>query len=444
MKVVRSVLLCLLLTPALAAAQSVALPQTSPRKIQRLTLTEAVNRARRNHPLIAAARQRIAMAEGERLDAGRRPNPALMVSSENLPLSPTRNGFDFGRSLDWFATYSQTFETGGKRSLRAEVAAGDIDYAEAGVSAAERQVGYEVKAAYEQALLARARAVLTRESLTHFQQLVSLNEIRVREGYTAEGDLIKARLEAQRIEYAARRAVLDYDRARIALLKAMGESSFEAEIELDGELEFEPVSVNMATLTEAALRQPQVRAAQARLERAQAALRLERARAKPDYTLSFGYKRSGPDNTLYGAVSVPLPIFNRNEGQIARAEAAVRAAEAELSFVRNQVLAEVAAARRAIESQREQIEALQTDFLKRADESQHISLTAYREGAVDLIVLLEAQRARGQAQELFYQAVHDYRLAVYEMERAAGIEQLPSERQVTITPSENSNSKSER
>jgi cobalt-zinc-cadmium efflux system outer membrane protein len=394
-------------------------------------MTEAVNRARQQHPLIVAARQRAAMATGERLDAGRRPNPSLFFSGENFPAGPLNPNFGFTRSIDWFATVSQTFETGQKRELRAAVAEGDVNYAETEIAAVERQVIYEVKAAYEQALLARARVGLARETLTHFQQLVNLNEIRVKAGYSSEGDLIKARLEAQRIDIAARRAVLEYDRAKIHLLRAMGATSFDPDFHLSGELQFEPVSVNFKTLSEAAMRQPQVRAAEFKLERAQAALRLEQARAKPDYTVSFGYKRNGPDNALYGAVSVPLPVFNKNGGQIAKAEAAVRAAEAELSFVRSQTLAELAAAQRAIENYREQVEALQHDFLQRADESQHISLAAYREGAVELIVLLEAQRARGQAQELFFQAVHDYRLAVFEMERAAGIERLPTLRQVT-------------
>jgi outer membrane protein TolC len=96
-----------------------------------------------------------------------------------------------------------------------------------------------------------------------------------------------------------------------------------------------------------------------------------------------------------------------------------------MNHARNLVRAELAAARHAVESRRRQVEALQSDFLLQADESRAVSLAAYREGAADLIVLLDAQRVRSQAQELYYEALYEYQLAVHELERAAGIERLP-------------------
>ncbi|HYE75001.1 MAG TPA: TolC family protein, partial [Blastocatellia bacterium] len=262
----------LFLSFSLCALAQAASTNSNPAQINRtLTINEAISWARQNHPLIAAARQRIAMATGDRLEAGLRPNPSLTFSGENFPLHRPENGFNISRSIDWFATYSQTFETARKRELRVAVAEGDINAAEAEVAAVERQVAYEVKTAFVQALLARSRVTLAREALTHFQQIVNLNEIRVQAGYTAEGDLIKARLETQRASYQARKAVLDYERAKIALLRAMGENTFVTTFDLQGDLDFEPVSVNMTALTEVAMKQPQIRAAEARLERAKAA-----------------------------------------------------------------------------------------------------------------------------------------------------------------------------
>ncbi len=419
---------------SLAQAQTPEPDSTTQRAVRRLTLAEAVNRARENHPLLVAARQRIVMAEGERLEAGLRPNPTLSISGENFPVAPTEGGFDFGRSLDWFATFSQTFETGDKRNLRLALAERGVESAQAEVAALERQIVYEVKAAYQKAAAARERLELVRESLDYLRQLVRLNEVRVSAGYTAEGDLIKAQLEAQRVEYAQRRAALDYDQARIALLRTMGEASFALDFELAERLDYHPILINTTALEQAALRQPQVQLAEARLARAQAALRLEQARARPDITASFGYKRHGPDNTLYGAVSIPLPLYSRNRGYIARAEAEVRASEAELQQVRNLVLAELAAARRAVEVHQQQVEALRADFLIRADQSQTIALAAYREGATNLLVLIEAQRARSQAQELYFQALYDYQLAVHDLERAAAIERLPRRETTQAAP----------
>lgn len=392
---------------------------------QPLTLSEAIRRARQQHPLIIAAHQRILAAEGLQLEAGLRPNPTVTVSGENFPLQRPEQGFDAGRTIDWFATFSNTIETGGKRQLRLSVAERSVEMAQAEVAAIERQIVYEVKTAWERAILESRRIELASEAVTHLQQLAQLNQIRVEAGYIAAGDLIKTRLEAQRADYVLQQNTLAYTRAKIELLRAMGSSSFEPDYELAEHLDFHPVAINRETLQEAALRRPEVKVSETRLTHAEAVLRLENARARPDVTTTFGYKRNGPDNALYGAVSVPLPLYSRNRGQIARAQADVKAAAAELQHVRNTVLAELTAARRAVEAYQRQVEKLQADFLRQADESQAVSLAAYREGATSLLTLIEAQRARTQAQELYYEAIHNYRLAVHELERAAGIEQLP-------------------
>jgi cobalt-zinc-cadmium efflux system outer membrane protein len=174
------------------------------------------------------------------------------------------------------------------------------------------------------------------------------------------------------------------------------------------------------------LRQPQLQAAQARVERARAQLQLEQARTRPDVTATFGYKRNGVDNALYGALSIPLPLYNRNQGLIARAQAEIEVAEAEARQIRTRLLAELAAARRAVTLHQQLVEALRADFLLQADEARNVSLAAYREGASDLLMVLDAQRTRSQAQELYFQALYDYQIAVHELERAAGIEQLPT------------------
>ncbi len=408
----------------------------------RLTLNDAVERARQYHPLVIAAKRRVVIAEAEKMESGLRPNPSLTVSGENFPIGPTQKGFDFGSGVDWFATFTQTFETSGKRRLRISLAEHNLEAAQLDASAVERRIVYEVKAAYHRVANARLRLELLRENHNNLNQLVGLNEMRVKEGYTAEGDLIKARLEAQHIEFQARKVNLEYERARIELLRAMGASSFEdgdLSFEVAEELNYQPVSLDLPALREAAMRLPQAQAAQARVERAQSLLRLEQARVRPDITASIGYKRNGPDNALFAAVSAPLPFYNRNQAQIARAQAEVEAAQAESQYTQNVILAELAAARRAVELNQKQVESLRAEFLTLADESRSISLAAYREGAVDLLVLLDSQRARSQAQDFYFQAFYDYQLAIHELERAAGIERLPARQdiksvQTTLTP----------
>ena len=204
--------LALALTLMVLSAGAAMAQTAQPR---RLTLAEAVERARRHHPLIVAAQRRVAMAEADRLESGLKPNPSLTVSGENFPLGQAPKGFDFGSGVDWFAIYTQTFETAGKRRLRISMAEDNLEAARSEASTVERSVVYEVKAVYQRVANARLRLELLRENHNNLNQLVVLNEARVREGYTAEGDLIKARLEARRVEFQTRKANLEYERSRI-------------------------------------------------------------------------------------------------------------------------------------------------------------------------------------------------------------------------------------
>ena len=165
--------------------------------------------------------------------------------------------------------------------------------------------------------------------------------------------------------------------------------------------------------------------AQSHVETARSVLQLERANTRPDWQITAGYKRNGVDNALYGALSIPLPIFNKNQGMLARAEASIAVAESELRYARSIVLADLASARRTLNAREQQLDSIRASFLQQADEARNVALAAYREGASDLLVLLDAQRTRSQAQELYFQALYDHQLAVHELERAAGIDRLP-------------------
>ena len=102
------------------------------------------------------------------------------MSGENFPLGPAPKGFGFGSGIDWFAIYTQTFETAGKRRLRVTLAEHNLEAAQSEASAIERRVVYEVKAAYQRVANARLRLELLRENHNNLNQLVGLNEIRVK------------------------------------------------------------------------------------------------------------------------------------------------------------------------------------------------------------------------------------------------------------------------
>lgn len=390
---------------------------------ERWTLDEVVSDALRNHPILVASRERLAAAEGTSVDAGRWPNPSLVFSAENL--RPSADDFDLGTDPDWFLFVTQTIETADKRGHRKRVAEAGVDLATFEHEIVERELVHRVKRAFQTALTAQQKLTLARDSWRRVDELAELNRVRAVEGYAPEGDYIKSRLEAQRFEHEVRLSDLAFQQAKIRLLQALGETEFATDFELAPPEPVSSASIDEGALRDAVASRPEIRAAEAVVARADALAQLEAARANPDVAASVGYKRNGLANTLYLGMSLPLPILNRNQGAILRGRAELAAAEAELTLQRSQVLAELEAALEGVRMTRQQVESLRTDFIDRADESRAVALAAYSEGAADLLIVLEAERTRNAAQELVVDAVHDFRLALFELERAAGVDTLP-------------------
>jgi cobalt-zinc-cadmium efflux system outer membrane protein len=237
--------------------------------------------------------------------------------------------------------------------------------------------------------------------------------------------LIRARLERQTLIGQEASAAQSVERAKLDLLKAMGETRFATDFKL---MVHDHISTQLPAMelerlqAEALAARPELISLRARVETERANLRLQRANARQDFEVSAGYKRTGGFDTMIGYVTIPLPIFNRNRGEIGRAAAGVTSAEQELLAEENYVRAEIEAAYRTVKSHEARLKELQHDFLEQADESRDIALIAYREGAADLYKLLETQRARNEARLLYFRALQDFQHALVELDLALGRE----------------------
>ncbi|HKG79478.1 MAG TPA: TolC family protein, partial [Pyrinomonadaceae bacterium] len=314
-------------------------------------------------------------------------------------------------------------ELGNRKALRMEVVERTVSVSEARLTEVLRRQLFDVKRTYYESVLARVLLEIEQENRDNFEGLVKFNTVRFEEGYIAEGDLLKVRLERTKFDFAVANAQLALRRAKIRLLELIGERDFEraVRLEISNRLQAPPVDLNLMQLKETALvNRPEIKVAEAELALAQSSIKLERSRAKGEVTPYGGYKRVGVDNTLLAGVTVPLPIGNRNQSGIARAEAEQKVAETSLSFVRNRTLAEVDAAYRAYETAREQVRAYEAGLLKQADESREIQLGAYQEGATELITLIEAQKTRTEVRASYYRAIFDYYTSIFQLELATG------------------------
>jgi cobalt-zinc-cadmium efflux system outer membrane protein len=385
-----------------------------------LTLDRVIDRFLQRNLSIEAARYQVDVARAEQIAARIRPNPGFTFSAENLKVS---GDTPFNRLYEVSTTYAQTFELGGKRRLRREVADLIVSVADARLADVLRVRMFEVKRAYYEAVLTRYAQFNAMENRTSFDELIRFNTVRFEEGAIAEGELLKVKLERVKFDSAFAQAELGQRQAVIRLLHLLGETDFSRVEAVAGELNFAPINLDVASLKEMALRnRPDVKAAELDVNLAERRIALEHARNSMDITPFAGVKRVGIDNTVLFGVTIPLRFNDRNQAGIARAAAEEKVANTELAIVRNRTLAEVESAYRAYETARDQVTTLQRELLQQANESYTIALAAYQEGATELLALLEAQRTRAEIRQQYYRTLFDYQISILMLEQAVGKE----------------------
>lgn len=383
-----------------------------------LSLQNALATTRSSHPLLQAAPNRVAAAEGGILQAGLRPNPRLFLQTENWRGWSTP-GLTPGDQTDTYAYLTQPFETGGKRARRMELAQAIAGRARLERELVEKQVLSRVKQAYWNAAAAARIHAALEENVRNFQQIVGYHDIRVREGAVAEADLLRVRLEGERLALAANTAGLEAERARIELFRAMGQTQF-PEVTFADALEA-PVQPPPADVTRALAERTEIKIAAELRSEALANVRLQQANAKPDIDGLLGYKRTVGFNTVLGGVQINLPFSNRNQGNIASAEASVRIAESEAAATEALVRAELRGAERDVAIRGGQVSGTLQKLLSQASESSRIAQAAYREGGADLLRLLDAERVRIELEALYYRTLGDYRQSIVALEAAMGV-----------------------
>jgi cobalt-zinc-cadmium efflux system outer membrane protein len=265
--------------------------------------------------------------------AGLIPNPLLTLTSENTPLGHSPP-FKFFKDTDDYAYLTQPIELGGKRRHRVDLAGDDVGRTRLESEISLRQLEARVATAYWASASAASVADLYHREFQALDELVAYNRARVSRGATAESDLIRIQLESNKLLMQADLASREARAGIISLYREIGQTDFPTSVvftDASGDLgEVHPPSIETLLA-----QHPQMQLAREVVERADANLALQHANAVVDPNLILGYKRwSGIDpqnaglDTLYFGVQVPLPVFSRNQGRIAAAEADLRGAMA--------------------------------------------------------------------------------------------------------------------
>ncbi len=421
----RDAMILLLALPAAAAAQ-----QSIP---GRLSLGDALRLAIERSPVLKLAANAVDLAEADRLDASRRPNPVFAAGSEEYPLFGSNHG-PFFKSQDLSARIEQELETAGKRRLRTRAADLAVEVQQAEYGNVLRLLKAEVRTAYFLGVLAQAELELAETILAEIDRVIELNRVRLEAGEISGIDLKRVEVERLRFLDDVYTARLGLANARATLLSLMGVAEEAVPFAFAEPLDPRdpavagdpgmPPPVPLSELERLALAvRPDLAAAGLEQERAGAEVLVQKAGAVPNLTVGAGYQRSHDHNAIILELSLPIRLFHRNEGGIARALAEKNRAENLAALARLQALLEVRKARNAVEINRQRVEYMQKEAVRKAEEAREIAGAAYRLGGTDLIDLLDTERAWRETSRLFYRALYDYRISLYELGSAVGVEE---------------------
>ncbi len=392
-------------------------------------LEQAIEIALSRHGDLDAARAAIEAREGSTRQAGLPPNPVLTLQTENLRFYGNP-GFMPSRDLDVFAWISMPIETAGKRTRRVELAEADEGVAEHERQLVAWRVRQSVAKAYWQALAAMSDVEMLVRSRDTLQRLEDYHDVRVRLGAIAEVNLIRVRVDAGRTELALSGAEMEASRAKLALLEAMGVSELDTDFELRRP-DARPVQVSwdaaravQLTLEEALAHRVEILLGRAHLARARAAVELQLSLARPDVTPYLGYKRTNAFNTVMGGVTIPLPFRDKNTGGIEEARAEVRRHEAILRATEARIRAEVARAVDAVRRRSDMLRSMEAGMIDGARETSRIALAAYEEGGVELLDVLDAQRAQDEIALFHSRLMFEYEMSWVDLETSTGTPNL--------------------
>ena len=396
--------------------------------ITHVSIDDAVRLAIERNQTLRGQRLEIDASIADQTTAALKPNPGLSFGADGFkPFSPRDMNWDFlDNSVSYSGGLSYTFERGGKRAKRIAVAEDTTDVTRKNVFDLERQLRFQAEQAFVGALLAKSALELAQQDLASFSDVVEINRQRVAAGDLAEGDFYKISLQKLQFEQDVSAAQVNLIQAKASLRQLMGFESIADDFAIDGELAFVPHTLNLEDLKRQALEnRPDVQAASAgvALARDNASLQLGNRAQDVDGDLSYGHL--GPDNTVGIGVSINLPIHDRNQGNIARSQVAVRQAVEAEAAARFAAVTDVVNAYAAFETNQKIVGLYTSGYLDQARQSLQITTYVYQRGAGTLLDLLDAERTYRSTELAYRDALAAYMTSIKQLNFAVGKQVIP-------------------
>jgi outer membrane protein, heavy metal efflux system len=393
----------------------------------RISLDEAIQKALQNNHTLKAARTTIQQNEAQEITANLRPNPVLTLDSQFLPIfQPDRFTADYINTTAQFdAGVSYLFERGKKRQHRLQAAEDATAQTKVTVTDNERTLTFNVASQFLTTQLAESALDLALQDMKSFQNTVDISETRYKAGDISEVDYLKIKLQLLQFQSDVSMAQLAKTQALVGLRQLLGYQTVPEDFDVTGDFDYQAVTVKLEDLQARALQnRPDYRVAVLGVAAAKSQYELAKANGKVDVTGTANYDHVSDTSAASFFGSLQIPIFNRNQGEIARTNYAINQATELQLAASDQVLSDVLNAYEGVRENDLIISLYRGGYLDASQKTRDISEYSYKRGAASLLDFLDAERSYRATQLAYRQSLAAYLTALEQLREAVGTRSL--------------------
>ena len=365
--------------PAAAPASAAPLP---------LTMQQAVDLALAKNPALLAAQQNFFSVQAQELQAGVRANPYFQVSGAEIT-----EPYYVNNPFNYVASFSRLFERGNKREWRLDSARSTTVQTEDQLQLTRQQTIHAVRVAFTNLIVAKAAKKLADDNLADYKRELAIQQDRYQAGDLAKLDFERLDLQLAQFETDESNAVTAEQQASDQLQVLLGYDKPRSDFEVVGDVVPPHVTVTMDDLEQKGLAaRPDLKAAQAAVNVADAQVKLAYANGTTDPTVEIEYERVGHENSGGFYVNIPLRIFDRNQGNKETAKFTAQSSRLSVVATRNQVISDVDQAYSGYINSKVLSDRYNGHYLDEAKDVLDIARFSYENGGLALIDYLDALR----------------------------------------------------
>jgi cobalt-zinc-cadmium efflux system outer membrane protein len=388
-----------------------------------LTWQQLKDQFEATNPTLRAGQVGVNEARAQEITAYLRPNPDMTSTLDQIDPFTTNPYRPLGYALPYLSA-SYLHERGGKRELRLESARKATAVAASELDDQERNLLFNLRTAFVQTLQEKSVLTLANENLAYYDRLLAVSGDRYRAGDIAQVDL--DRLELQRVQFETdlQSALVNLRTAKIQLLALLNDRTAIEQFDVTGAFEFAEPTVTLEELRQTALaNRPDLRAALQAVDKAKTDYRLAVANGTTDPTFGADLGRNPPIAAYVGfSVTIPLRIFDRNQGEKARTELDIHRNERLEEVAEAQVFSDVDSAFATLNSNLVLLRSYKAKYLEQATRVRETVSFAYQHGGASLLDFLNAQSDYRSVQLNYLNLVGAYMTAASQLNAAVGME----------------------